>query len=109
MLQLIKSEHVIKLSEIYEWQNKLYLFLEYMDGMSLNKIIMHYHTEYSLEFKKFTIWSAAKGLFAIHELNILHRDIKSDNIFCNSEGEIKVADLGVSVCLTKDQAYRKTK
>lgn len=49
------------------------------------------------------------GLFAMHDLNILHRDIKSDNIFCTSSGEIKVADLGMSLCLTKDQAYRKTK
>ena len=45
----------------------------------------------------------------MHTKGILHRDIKSDNIFCNSEGEIKIADLGLSVCLTKDQAYRKTR
>ena len=66
---------------------------------------MHYNEE----FKKYTLWSAAKGLAAMHDLNILHRDIKSDNIFCKSNGEVKIADLGASVCLTKEQAYRKTR
>ena len=49
------------------------------------------------------------GLAAMHERQILHRDIKSDNIFCKSNGEVKIADLGASVCLTKEQAYRKTR
>lgn len=109
MLQLIDSEHVIKAEEIYEWNDKLYLFLEFMDGKELTEIISNFHTMYNESFKKYTLWSAAMGLAAMHDLNILHRDIKSDNIFCKSNGEIKIADLGASVCLTKEQAYRKTR
>ena len=44
----------------------------------------------------------------MHKLKIIHRDIKSDNIVCNSDGQIKIADLGLSVQLTKEQPYRKT-
>ena len=43
----------------------------------------------------------AQGLKAMHDKNILHRDIKSDNILCNAQGDIKVADLGFSVFLTE--------
>ena len=49
------------------------------------------------------------GLAAMHDLKIIHRDIKSDNICCKSNGEIKLVDLGISVCLTKEQAYRTTR
>ena len=49
------------------------------------------------------------GLAAMHDLKIIHRDIKSDNICCKSNGDIKIADLGLSVCLTKEQGYRKTR
>ena len=44
LLQLIDSEYVIKISEIYEWENKLYMLLPYMDGKSLTNVIEDYHT-----------------------------------------------------------------
>lgn len=37
-----------------------------------------------------------KGLKALHEYNIYHRDIKSANIFLNTNGKIKIGDLNVS-------------
>ena len=36
------------------------------------------------------------GLRYIHSKNILHRDIKLDNILLTSEGDIKICDFGVS-------------
>ena len=85
------------------------IILEFMNGKELTTIFQDYHQHYSEDFMKHTIWQAAKGLADIHAFGILHRDIKSDNIFCNTEGMVKIADLGAGVCLTKDQAYRKTK
>jgi len=37
-----------------------------------------------------------EGLRYCHSKNILHRDIKLDNILLNSEGDIKICDFGVS-------------
>ena len=51
---------------------------------------------------------AAKGLAEMHKQGILHRDIKSDNILCNRSGDIKLADLDISVFLTEEQPYRNT-
>ena len=57
--------------------------------------------DYSAEFIKYTIYTSALGIKALHGINVIHRDIKSDNILCRPNGEIKVADLGVSVYLTE--------
>jgi len=51
----------------------------------------------------------ASGLRDMHNKNVLHRDIKSDNILCRADGDIKIADLGLSVFLTEQQSYRKTR
>lgn len=39
------------------------------------------------------------GLNYLHENKILHRDIKTQNIFIDSEGTIKLADFGISKML----------
>jgi serine/threonine protein phosphatase PrpC len=42
------------------------------------------------------IVQVAKGLEALHRLQVLHRDIKPDNILINSDGEALIMDLGVA-------------
>jgi len=37
-----------------------------------------------------------KGLQALHDLKIVHRDIKSANIFMNKDGTVKLGDMNVS-------------
>jgi len=37
-----------------------------------------------------------RGLQALHDLKIVHRDIKSANLFLTKEGEVKLGDLNVS-------------
>ncbi len=37
-----------------------------------------------------------RGLAALHEVNIFHRDLKSANIFLNKDGTAKLGDMNVS-------------
>lgn len=47
------------------------------------------------------------GISVLHDRNIIHRDLKSANIFI-ADGVYKVADLNVSKLLKKDLAYTQT-
>ncbi len=62
-------------------------------------------------FEEKEIWAMMKqvlsGLSVLHERNIIHRDIKSANIFI-SNSIFKIADLNVSKLLKKDLAYTQT-
>jgi NIMA (never in mitosis gene a)-related kinase 1/4/5 len=62
--------------------------------------------------KEKLIWKiliqVVKGLQALHELKILHRDMKSANIFLYKDGTAKLGDLNVSKVAKKGLLYTQT-
>ena len=72
-----------------------------MEGGDLTSIVLDKMGNVSEDFCKWSLYQAALGLRAMHAHNILHRDVKSDNILCRENGDIKLADMGFSVFLTE--------
>ena len=59
---------------------------------------------YDEKLMKKWILDIAKGLKFLHENNVVHRDIKSDNILIDKNGNCKIADFGCSIKLKNNQA-----
>ena len=55
-----------------------------MRGGDMVEIMEKFSSYYRESFVKYTIWRVAMGLKAMHDLDIIHRDIKLDNILCDS-------------------------
>lgn len=49
-----------------------------------------------------------RGLKALHDMNILHRDLKCANVFCASDGILKLGDLNVSKVARRGMARTQT-
>lgn len=54
------------------------------------------------------ISSVVKGLNALHEMQIFHRDLKSANVFLYSDGQVKLGDLNVSKVAKKGLLLTQT-
>lgn len=63
-------------------------------------------------FEENTIWrlfiEICLGLYRLHEFRILHRDIKSMNIFLGKDNKIKIGDLGLAKELNKTTSMAQT-
>ncbi len=74
----------------------LYIAMEYLDGGSLKQRIEKIATPLTFAEVLEILHSIALGLEFAHGKNVLHRDLKPDNILFSSSGELKIADFGLA-------------
>ena len=96
-LKKINSPTIIHLYESQILKEKEYMILEYAERGTLYEIIK----EYSKLNKKFNETQILDwmiqifiGLYSLHKKDIMHRDIKSDNLFLCNNDIVKIGDLG---------------
>ena len=101
-MNLCQSENIIKHYFTYYHEKTLYMFIEYMNNGALNHFIKHFKKNIDEGVIAYIIREILKGLTSIHGKRQVHRDLKSDNILTNNDGDIKIADFGFALQLTKE-------
>ena len=84
-----------------------YIVMELAEGMTLKRYIRRYGRLSVRETVDFAI-QIASGIQAAHEHNIVHRDIKPQNIIVSDSGHIKVTDFGIAKAATGDTIASST-
>jgi serine/threonine protein kinase/tetratricopeptide (TPR) repeat protein len=90
--------NVVTIYEIGEEQCGHYIVMEYIQGMPLSDFIYENKSIDPERAVKLTI-QILRALSLAHNEGILHRDIKSDNIFLTPHDEVKVLDFGIAKLL----------
>jgi serine/threonine protein kinase/serine/threonine protein phosphatase PrpC len=89
----IDSPHVLKPCLHLRKRNYLYVVTEFTDGQTLTQWMID-HPKPELEAVRGIVEQIARGLRAFHRKEMLHQDIRPDNIMIDKTGTAKIIDFG---------------
>ena len=95
--------NVVQIYDIGQEQGINFFSMEFVEGRSLGDMIKK-DGKLNFEAAVGYIIQAARGLKFAHDRGMIHRDVKPDNLMLNSQGIVKVADLGLvkTPAMTRD-------
>jgi eukaryotic-like serine/threonine-protein kinase len=91
--RLVESPHVVKVPPAARPRRHLYTITEYFDAQTLRHW-MHDNPSPPLEAVRSIVEQIAKGVRAFHRKDILHQDLKPENIMIDRHGLVKIIDFG---------------
>jgi len=89
----INSAHVMKAAPQVRARNYLYTVTEYIDGQTLAQWMID-NPKCDLETMRGIIEQVTKGLRAFHRKEMLHQDLRPENIMIDGAGTVKIIDFG---------------
>ncbi|KFM02292.1 Serine/threonine-protein kinase Nek5, partial [Aptenodytes forsteri] len=110
LLAKMKHANIVTFYASLQEKNKLYIVMEYCDGGDLMKRI---NMQHGVLFNEDQILSwfvqISLGLKHIHDMKILHRDVKAQNIFLSNNGKVaKLGDFGIARQLNSTVEFAHT-
>ncbi|CAD8061744.1 unnamed protein product [Paramecium primaurelia] len=100
ILEVLKSEHIVKLTTFTE----NYLILERLRPQDLFEVVKSQSLNH--QFIKETCKTLIRIINTIHKMQVVHRDIKLENILIDNSGRLVLCDFGFSELLTNSTVKR---
>ena len=89
----IDNPHVLKVRSKGRQRKFLYTVLDYVEGQTLGQW-MHDNPEPTIVEVREIIGQIAQGLRAFHRKEMIHQDLKPDNVIIDKHGTVKIIDFG---------------
>jgi len=94
IIQLADHPNIVKIYGHGEWENGVYLTIEFIQGISLEQFIRH--NTVSLKRALEITLQIAYALIHLHSHGVVHRDLKPSNVLLTASGGVKVIDFGIA-------------
>ncbi|XP_028277016.1 serine/threonine-protein kinase 10 [Parambassis ranga] len=95
---LAKCDHryIVKLLDAFYHDNKLWIMIEFCPGGAVDATMLELDRSLTEPQIKVVCRQMLEALEYLHSMKIIHRDLKAGNILLMQDGDIKLADFGVS-------------
>ena len=91
----VNHPNVVAIFDFVEDAESHWLVMEYIDGMTLSRMIQEQGPRPADEVAA-VLAQVADALTAAHEVDIVHRDVKPSNILVSMDGQVKLSDFGIA-------------
>jgi len=119
ILEVLQHPNIVRFREVYKTKKgKLCIVMDYADGGDLQGRIKEKYKIRDKTGGQLQYWSEdhvlnwftqiCLALKHVHDRKILHRDLKSQNIFLTKKGMIKLGDFGIARVLSETRSKAKT-
>ncbi|WP_166261238.1 bifunctional protein-serine/threonine kinase/phosphatase [Marinobacter salicampi] len=101
----VNSAHVLKAGVQTRQRNFLYTVTEFIDGQTLGQWLTD-NPSPDLETVRGIVEQIARGLYALHRMEILHQDLRLANVMIDTTGTVKLIDFGSARVAGVVEAYQ---
>lgn len=91
--------NIVNIYDVGEEGDIYYIVMEYVEGETLKQYIQN-HQPLAVEKVIDIMKQLASAIRHAHQNNIIHRDIKPQNILIDKKGNVKITDFGIATALT---------
>ena len=89
------SPHVVRVLDVGTDEDRVFVVMELVEGTALGEWL-ETEPEPDLRARIQTLLGAARGLAAVHEAGLIHRDFKPDNVLVDASGHARVVDFSLA-------------
>ncbi|XP_072477605.1 STE20-like serine/threonine-protein kinase isoform X2 [Notamacropus eugenii] len=93
--------NIVKLLDAFYYENNLWILIEFCAGGAVDAVMLELERPLTESQIQVVCKQTLEALNYLHENKIIHRDLKAGNILFTLEGDIKLADFGVSAKNTR--------
>src|SRR5699024_6839268 len=95
----LSHPNIVNIFDVGAEKNILYMVMEYVDGLTLKEYI-HKNSPIDVETALDIMAQVSSAIAHAHANDLVHRDIKPQNILIDKYGHVKVTDFGIAIALS---------